>query len=66
MNGSNCSVKNHPPRTNGLLKLILQKKPVQLKEMNVPWLLLSSNKMTHYFKELTSLSNILQKFDASN
>ena len=47
-------VKYHPPGKNAWLNVILQKQSVQSKKLNGRSLLLSLNKMTHYFKKWTT------------
>ena len=73
MHGCNCSCKKSPSMKKWMVKVILQKKSVWSKKMNGRSLLLSSNKMTHYFKEWTTPGGVLkkhilflQKFDGTN
>ena len=61
MDGSNCSVK----KSTFIKEWMTQADPPKVasitKEMNDRSLLLSSNKMTHYFKEWTTPSGVLRK-----
>ena len=73
MHGCNCSGKKSPSMKKWIAQGDPPKEVSTIKKMNGRLLLLSSNKMTYYFKEWTTIGGVLkkyilflQKFDASN
>ena len=61
MNGANCSVKRINLHGKWMAQADPPKKAITVKKMNCRSILLTSNKMTHYFKECTTSSDVLKK-----
>ena len=61
MGGCNSSVKKPPSMKELMAQADPPKEASTVKKMNGRSLLLSSNKMTHYFKEQTNISGVLKK-----
>ena len=61
MDGGNCYVKKSPYRKEWMGPADPLKKASTVKKINGRLLLLYSNKMTHSFKELTTVRDVLKK-----
>ena len=61
MGGCNCSVKKSPYMKEWMVQSNPPKEASTVRKINGRSLLLSSNKMTHYFKEWATASSVLKK-----
>ena len=62
MHGCSCSGKKSPSMKKWMAQGDPLKKASTVKTINVRSLLLSSNKMAHYFKEWTTPGGVLKKY----